>query len=299
MAPEQDLRCGFIALAGRPNVGKSTLLNALLEQKLSIVSDKPQTTRQRVLGIRTTPKAQMLFLDTPGLHGRERRTLNRYMNRAARAAILDADIVLFLVEAGRWTEDDELALQQAAQSGAPVGLIVTKVDKIKPRSKLLPFLQEAAARHPFRFVVPLSATAGENLESLVQELEANLPEGGPLYPPDQVTDMSTQAWIGEVVREKLIQRMEKELPYAIAVEVEQFEREGNLLRAGATIWVEREGQKAIVIGKGGQILKEVGQAARYEIEHELDCKVFLQLWVKVRDDWSDSDRLLRTLGYEQ
>jgi GTP-binding protein Era len=173
------------------------------------------------------------------------------------------------------------------------------VDKIKPREKLLPFLQETAARHGFRFVVPLSAPAGENLESLVQELEAALPQGEPMYPPDQITDMSTRAWIGEVVREKLIQRMEKELPYAIAVEVEQFQREGELLRAAATIWVEREGQKAIVIGKGGRILKEVGQAARYEIENELGCKVFLQLWVKVRDDWSDSDRLLRTLGYEQ
>lgn len=288
---------GLIALAGRPNVGKSTLLNRLVGRKISIVTSKPQTTRHRIIGIRTRPGAQLVFIDTPGLHRAQRKAMNRYMNRAAASVLADVDLVLMVVEAGRWTEDDELVLERLADVRR-VGLAVNKVDRMKPREKLLPWLDEMSRRRDFLFVVPLSARKGENLEALETELAAHLPEGPPLYPGDMVTDQNERFFVAEVVREKLMQRLHQEVPYSLTVTVDEFRDEDSLLRIAATIWVERDGQKAIVIGKGGAVLKAVGRAARLDLEERFGDRVHLQLWVKVRDDWSDDERLLRSLGYE-
>jgi len=290
---------GFVALAGRPNVGKSTLVNALVERKVSIVTAKPQTTRHRILGIVNRPDAQIVLVDTPGLHTNARRALNRLMNRTAAQAIAEADLNLFLVEGTRWLPDDQAALDRIQRVGRPIIAVVNKVDKVKPREKLLPFLAELGKRAPFADIVPVSALRRTNLDRLVKVISAHLPEGPPLYPAEQVTDRSERFLAAEIVREKLTLALSDELPYGLSVEVEAYEvAPDGRVSIAAVIWVERKGQKAIVIGEKGERLKSIGRAARLELKRMLATPVYLELWVKIKENWADDERALRSLGYE-
>jgi GTP-binding protein Era len=292
-------RAGFAALVGRPNVGKSTLLNALLGRKLSIVTPKPQTTRHRILGVLTRPDFQIALVDTPGLHSGERRMLNAVMNRAAAASLADADVVAFVVEALRFTSEDERVLERIRGAGRPALLVVNKADRVRPRERLLPFIADLAARHPFVEVVPLSALSGENVSALPLALAKHLPESPPLFPPEQVTDRSDRFRAAEIIREKLTLRLQQELPYGITVEIEQLaDTEDGRLAIHAVIWVERDGQKAIVIGEHGTRLKEVGKSARLELNRLFGRRTHLELWVKVKDRWADSAQALRAFGYD-
>jgi GTP-binding protein Era len=296
---ETVFRCGFVAVVGRPNVGKSTLVNALVGRKVSIVTSRPQTTRQRVIGVASGASAQLLFVDTPGMHRRERRELNKLMNRSAQASLADADVVLIVVEAGRWTEEDDDVLARAQASGRPVMLALNKVDRIHPREALLPLLQEASGRADFAAVVPISAERGENLERLRELLENAVPEGPALFPPEQWSNRDERFHIAEIVREKLMRRLREELPYGLAVEIERLgESEQGRLEVNAVVWVEREAHKAIVIGKGGEMLKAAGQAARLELKARFDRPVHLEIWVKVRENWTDRESDLKRLGYD-
>ncbi|HKS58528.1 MAG TPA: GTPase Era [Steroidobacteraceae bacterium] len=291
-------RCGFAAIVGRPNVGKSTLLNALLGQKISIVSPKPQTTRHRILGILTRPQAQVIFVDTPGLHAGARRAMNRHMNRAALASLHDADVNLFVVEALRWTEEDQRVLDELLKQERPIILVLNKADKVFPKERLLPFIDELNRRASFAEVVPLSALKHSNIEQLPATIARYLPESPPHFPEDQVTDRSQEFQAAEIVREKLTLRLRQELPYGVTVVIEQFKEEEGRLLINAVIWVERSGQKAIVIGNAGEQLKEVGRAARIEMNELFKRPVHLELWVKVKENWSDNETALRQLGYE-
>jgi GTP-binding protein Era len=294
-----EFRSGFVALAGRPNVGKSTLLNALVGHKLSIVTPRPQTTRHRVIGLLQLPAAQIAFVDTPGLHLGPKRALNRAMNRAATAAVGEADLVMFVVEALKWTDEDELALGRIAAAGREVVAVVNKVDRVRPRERLLPYLQQLAARHTFRAIVPVSATKGDNLEDLQRVIVAALPVGEALFPLDQLTDRSDSFRIGEIIREKLTLELVEELPYGVAVEIEQIAVEEDGRKAvSAVIWVDRAGQKPIVIGAAGARLKRIGRAARLELNRLMGERFHLILWVKVREDWADDARALQQLGVE-
>jgi len=297
-APDPDFRCGFVAIVGRPNVGKSTLLNALLERKISIVSPKPQTTRHRILGILNRPKAQIVFVDTPGLHSAGKRAMNRHMNRAAVTSLNDADVNLLVIEASSWTPEDERVLEQLVARGQPMMLVVNKVDKMRPKERLLPLIEELTHRAQFTEVIPLSAAKRDNLAKLPDLIVRHLPHSPPHFPLDQVTDRSVQFRAAEIIREKLTLRLHQELPYGLTVEIERFVHEGTRWLVYAVIWVERRGQKAIVIGQGGEQLKEVGRASRIEISNLLNEPVHLELWVKVKENWSDSEAALRQLGYD-
>jgi len=296
-APE-GFRAGFAALVGRPNVGKSMLLNALVGEKLSIVTHRPQTTRHRVLGIVNLAQAQIAFVDTPGLHHGARRALNRAMNRTAASALADADVLLFVVEAGKWTSEDELVLERVRESGLPTLAIVNKVDLIFPRERLLPYLQELGARHVFRDVVPVSALESDNVERTRDLIAAALPPSPQLFPPEMRTDRDTGFRIAEMLREKLTLELQEEVPYGIAVEIERLAEEEGQLTAYAVIWVDRPGQKPIVIGPRGERLKRIGRAARLELNTLLGLRLHIELWVKVREDWADNAKLLQTLGLE-
>jgi len=292
-------RSGFVALVGRPNVGKSTLLNAFVGQKLSIVTPRPQTTRNRVIGLLQLPDAQIAFVDTPGLHLGQKRALNRAMNRTAAAALGDADLALLVLEALRWTDEDELVLERIRDTHRPVIAVVNKVDRVHPRERLLPYIAQLATRHEFRHIVPISARRGSNLDDLKRVIVAELPLGEAMFPADQVTDRSRDFRIAETIREKLTLELVEELPYGIAVEIEQIEtREDGQLRVAAVIWVDREGHKPIVIGADGSRLKRIGRAARLELNHLLGGRFHLTLWVKVREDWADDVRALQQLGLE-
>jgi GTPase len=292
-------RAGAVALIGRPNVGKSTLLNALIGQKLSIVSPKPQTTRHRIVGVLTRPDFQITFLDTPGLHTRSERRLNQAMNRAALGTLAEADLLLFVADATRWTGEDEAALARVRESGQPALLVVNKLDRVRPRERLLPLLEQLAAKHPFLEIVPISALRFDNVDRLVEVIAGHLPEGPPLWPEDQVTDRSERFLAAEVIREKLTRVLREELPYGLTVEIEGWTEEGeSRLLLNAVIWVEREGQRRIVIGEGGELLKQVGQAARLELNELLGRRVHLELWVKIRENWADNEAALRQFGYD-
>jgi GTPase len=299
MSGEIAHRCGFAALVGRPNVGKSTLLNALTGQKISIVTPRPQTTRHRVLGLVNLPHAQIAFVDTPGLHHQQARALNRAMNRTAAAAALDADVVLLVVEAVRFGAEDELALTRARESGRPVIAVVNKIDALKQRDRLLPFLADLSKRHEFAEIIPVSARDPRDMQRLVEVITRHLPESPALFPADQLTDRSENFRICEIIREKLTMELHDELPYGIAVEIESREEtpEGQL-EISAVIWVDRAGQKPIVIGAGGERLKRIGTQARHELNTLLGRRLHLNLWVKVREDWADSAQALRQLGME-
>jgi GTP-binding protein Era len=290
-------RCGYVAIVGRPNVGKSTLLNCLIGTKVSITSAKPQTTRFQILGIKTRKASQVVYIDTPGLHSDEKSAMNRYMNRLASAVIPDAQVIVFVVEAMKWTDDDNLVLSKLKETKAPVLLVVNKIDTVGDKKELLPFLDEVKDKFPFTQIIPVSATRAENLVGLEDEIDKYLPESPHLFPDEQVTDKNVKFQVAEIVREKLIQATEQEVPYCTTVEVEDWKTEEKRIEISVLIWVEREGQKLIVIGKKGERLKWIGIEARKEIEALLKQRVFLRLWVKVKERWTDDDRALRQLGY--
>ncbi len=294
---ESTFRCGYIGLVGRPNVGKSTLLNRMVGQKISITSRKPQTTRHRILGIHTTDSAQMIFVDTPGLHRAEKNRMNRYMNRAALTTIQDVDLILFMIDAGKWTAEDETVLDYLRHSGRPVILIINKVDRSKDKSQLLPFISEVSGKYEFVEVIPISARKGDNLDTLEAAVTRMLPVSPPIYDPDQVTDRSMRFIAAESIREKLMRGLGQELPYQLTVEIERYREEKGRIHINAVVWVERENQKGIVIGRQGSRLKEAGTQARKELENITGKKVNLELWVKVRSGWLDDERSLRSLGY--
>ena len=296
--PPPDFRCGFAALVGRPNVGKSTLLNALVGEKLSIVTPRPQTTRHRVLGLVNLPLAQVAFVDTPGLHHHGTRALNQAMNRTAAAAALDADLIVFVVEALRFTDEDELALSRAKDARRPVIAVVNKVDRVKDKALLLPFLGELATKHDFAQVIPVSALRAPDVARLLEVIARHLPLSPPLFPADQRTDRSESFRIAEVIREKLTLELNQEVPYGVAVEIEGIGEEDGQKVVSAVIWVDREGQKPIVIGAKGERLKRIGTQARQELNHILGQRLHLTLWVKVRENWADSAQALRQLGLE-
>jgi GTP-binding protein Era len=295
-APEY--RFGYVALVGRPNVGKSTLLNRILGQKLSIVTAKPQTTRQRIAGIKTTTRGQVVYLDTPGIHQSAGRALNRYMNRVARAAFRDVELIVFLIEADRWTRQDRGIARAVKAAGVPVFLAINKIDTLPERASLLAFTADKIQPEGFDEVLMISAKHGDGVADLERRVIECLPFSQPFYDEDQITDRSERFLAAELVREALTERLHQELPYALTVEIEHFMREGGLLRIGAIIWVERDSQKQIVIGRGGKALKQVGSQARRAMEELFDDKVFLQTWVKVSKDWTRSERSLERFGYE-
>jgi len=291
------MKSGFVALVGRPNVGKSTLLNHLVGQKISITSRRPQTTRHRIHGIKTTEAGQAVFVDTPGIHASEKRAMNRYLNKAAGSALGDVDVVVWLIDRPAWLSEDELVLQRIRTSGVPVILVINKIDRIEDKDELLPFLQEASENHDFAAMIPVSALRGSNLDVLDRTIMDLLPDGELIFPEDQITDRSMRFMAAEIIREKLIRSLGQEVPHALTVEIEEYKQEGELTRIRALILVERAGQKAIVIGKKGEVLKKVGERARHDLERMLEGRVFLQLWVKVKEGWSDDERALRSLGY--
>lgn len=291
------MNCGFVALIGRPNVGKSTLMNHLLKQKISITSRKPQTTRHRILGINTSEAGQAIYMDTPGMHNSEKRALNRYLNRTAETTLLGVDVIVWLIDGLSWHEYDEVIFKKLEQAGLPVILAVNKVDKVKDKDAILAFFAEAQHRFPFEHLVPISALKGTNLEQLENLIMTLLPESDLIYPEDQVTDRPERFLAAEIVREKLTRRLGDELPYALTVEIERYEEKPGITKIYAIIWVERLTQKNIVIGKDGEMLKKVGTDARFDIEKLIGKKVYLQLWVKVKKGWSDNERALQSLGF--
>ena len=291
-------RAGFAALVGRPNVGKSTLLNKLVGQKLSIVTPRPQTTRHRIIGLVNLPEAQIAFVDTPGLHEGGKRALNVALNRTAASALNDADLVVLVVEALRWYSEDDFALRRLVESGRPAIAVVNKVDRARPRERLLPYIEALAKRHDFRAIVPISATSGDNLDRLKQTIAQELPESPPLFGPEDSTDKPLSFRIAETIREKLTLELNQEVPYGIAVEVESIGEEDGQKVVSAVIWVDREGQKPIVIGAGGERLKRVGTSARRELNALTGDRYHLTLWVKVRENWADNAQALKALGLE-
>jgi GTP-binding protein Era len=292
-------RTGQVAVVGRPNVGKSTLINALVGYKVSIVSPKAQTTRHRILGIGTRPEGQVVYVDTPGLHTGGKRAINRYMNRAARGSLVDVQLGALVIEAGQWREEDQHAFEALAEAGIARVLIINKVDRIKDKAELLPFIAKVTEGRGFEAVFPVSAEKRVGLDDLERGLIALLPAGEPMFGEDEVTDKSERFLVSELIREQLMRQLGDELPYSTTVAIEQWADEGKILKISAVVWVERDGQKAIVIGAGGARMRAIGTAARIAIEEQLERKVFLQLWCKVREDWSDDENSLRKFGYTE
>lgn len=293
-----EKHCGMIAIVGRPNVGKSTLLNHILGQKLCITSRKPQTTRHLILGIKSTDNCQMIFVDTPGIHKNGKHAMNQRMNRAASAVLHDVDVVVWVVDRTYWTDEDEQVLFRLAAIEKPVILAINKVDKIEDKSSLLPLIASWSNRRNFHAVVPVSALQATGIDRLTEVIHGCLPASDFIYPEDQLTDKSERFFAAEIVREKIIRQLGEELPYQTAVEIEQFVDEGGLLRIAALIVVEKDGQKKIVIGERGERLKKIGQQARLDMEQMFGAKVMLKLWVKVRRGWADNERALNSLGIE-
>ena len=291
-------KCGYIAITGRPNVGKSTLLNRLIGQKLSITAHKPQTTRHALIGINTTATAQFIYIDTPGIHRDGKRTLNRVLNKTASGAATGADVLVLVVQAMVFNEHDAMALETVQRQENPWLLVVNKIDRVNPKEKLLPWLSALPAAKQADAVIPVSATRGDNLKALESELEMRLPEAAFQFDESALTDRSSKFLASELVREQLTRFLSQELPYSISVEVEKFEQSESLIKVSAVIWVEKASQKSIVIGKGGTNLKEVGSRARRQMQNLFDSKIHLELWVKVKDGWSDDAALIRSLGYE-
>lgn len=291
------MNCGYVALIGRPNVGKSTLMNHLLGQKISITSRKPQTTRYRILGISTTAQGQAIYMDTPGMHASEKRALNRHLNRTADTTLLGVDVIVWLIDGLFFQDYDEEIFKKLERAGLPVILAVNKVDKVKDKTAVMAFFATAQQRYPFADIIPVSALKRTNLEQLETAIMGLLPERDAIYPEDQITDRSERFLAAEIVREKLTRRLGDELPYSLTVEIERYEDLPGISKIYAIIWVERDSQKNIVIGKQGEMLKKVGTDARFDIEKLIDKKVYLQLWVKVKSGWSDSERALQSLGF--
>lgn len=295
---EQSFRCGFVAVVGRPNVGKSTLINAILGQKISIVTPKPQTTRHRILAVDSRQDCQIVFVDTPGIHRNAGKAMNRMMNRTAANALIDADVVLFMTEANRWTDEDQDVLLRLESTSAPVIALMNKTDKVHPKEMLLQALAEMSERYEFADVMPISAKREDNLDKLNEILPGFLPESEPLFPEDMITDRSTSFLAAEVIREKLTLNLRQEVPYGLTVQVERYVKDESGIEIHAVIWVERDSQKGIVVGKNGSVLKRVGRAARVELKAQEGVPVHVELWVKVKDNWADSEKDLLRLGYE-
>jgi GTP-binding protein Era len=298
MATNALRRCGYVAIVGRPNVGKSTLLNHILGQKISITSRKPQTTRHQVLGIKTADNHQIIFVDTPGLHIEAEKAINRFMNRAASAAIRDVDVIAFVVDRTAWTPEDANVLAQIQRSGLPTLLVVNKIDLLADKEELLPHLQMLSGKADFAAILPVSALRQHNVDALEQQILQFLPEQDYFFPEDQITDRSQRFLAAEIVREKIMRQLGDELPYAITVQIEEFAQDGEILHIAALIYVERQGQKKILIGDKGARLRTIGADARRDMESLFDSKVMLRLWVKVKSGWSDDERALRSLGYD-
>lgn len=295
---DDDYRCGMVAVIGRPNVGKSTLINAVLGRKISIVTAKPQTTRHRILAVHTSEKHQVIFVDTPGLHRKSGKAMNRLMNKTAANALADADVVLFVSDATRWTGEDDDVLGRLLAVDVPVIALLNKIDKIYPREKLLDSIASLSSRGNFAEIVPVSALKNDNLDRLMEVIPGFLPLSPPLFPEHMHSDRSEEFHIAEIIREKLTLMLHQEMPYGLTVQIERLERDDKGVAINAIIWVERESQKGIAVGKKGSVLKKVGREARLEIAQQLGASVHLELWVKVKDNWADNVKDLRNLGYE-
>ena len=291
-------RCGMVAVIGRPNVGKSTLINAVMGRKVSIVTAKPQTTRHRILAVHTMADAQIIFVDTPGLHRNTGKAMNRLMNRTAANALADADLVLFVSDATRWTTEDDDVLKRLEACRAPVIALLNKVDEVHPKEKLFEALRVMSERYDFAEVVPISARKHDNLDQLMALIPRYLPQSPPLFPEHMHTDRSADFHAAEIIREKLTLLLHQELPYGLTVQVERYLTEESGVTIHAVIWVERVSQKGIVVGKNGGVLKKVGRAARLELKEQLRCPVHLELWVKVKSNWADNEKDLLSLGYD-
>ncbi len=292
-------RSGYVAIVGRPNVGKSTLLNHILGQKISITSRKPQTTRHQILGVKTEADVQVMYVDTPGMHKRNDQALNRYMNHAAFSALRDVDLIVFVVDRTGWTAEDDLVLERIRMADAPTILAINKTDLQSDKTQLLPHIEAVSAEFPFVEIVPISAKSGENVDRLEQLIAARLPAGIQYFPGDQVTDRSSRFLAAEIVREKITRRLGDEIPYQVTVEIEEFKQVDKILHINALVWVERSGQKKIIIGQGGEQLKIIGRDARLDMEKLFDSKVMLRVWIKVKRGWSDNERAIKSLGYNQ
>ena len=295
---DKSFHCGFVAVVGRPNVGKSTFINVILGHKISIVTPKPQTTRHRILGVDSKQDCQIIFVDTPGIHRKAGKAMNRMMNRTAANALIDADVVLFMTEANRWNADDQNVLQRLESTSAPVMALLNKTDKVHPKEMLLQALAEMAERYNFAEVMPISAKRGHNLDKLMKILPGFLPQSAPLFPEDMITDRSQSFRAAEIIREKLMLCLCQEVPYGLTVQIERYTEDQAGIEIHAMVWVERDSQKGIVVGKNGSVLKKVGRAARLELKAEAGIPVHLELWVKVKDNWADSEKDLLRLGYE-
>jgi len=291
-------RCGYVAIVGRPNVGKSTLLNRILGQKISITSKKPQTTRHQILGIKTEDDAQVVYVDTPGLHLKEHKAINRYMNKAASDSLKHVDVVVFIVDRTRWTDEDQFVFDKVQKAKAPVILVVNKVDQASSKNDLLPHIQMLAEKHSFNEIIPVSAKQGHNVPELEKLIDGFLPKNIHYFPEDQITDRSQRFLASEIVREKIMRQLGEELPYSVTVEIEEFKQVKHILHISALILVERNGQKKIVIGEKGEQIKIIGRDARKDMEKLFDSKIMLNLWVKVKRGWSDDERALKSLGYD-
>lgn len=288
---------GYVAILGRPNVGKSTLLNALVGQKISIISHKPQTTRHQILGITTKGSTQIVYIDTPGIHHVEKRAMSRYLNRLASSVLGDVNLIIFVVETTYWTDEDELVFNKIKETKKPIILVINKIDKLPDKKMLLPLIEKYQAKFAFAHIVPLSAKKAHSVQGLEKLVMEYMPENPHFFPEDQVTDRNEYFQVAEIIREKLIQMTNQELPYSTTVIIDSMQLKNNLLEIHATIWVEREGQKPIVIGKNGARLKKIGTAARKDIVALLGQKVFLQLWVKVKSNWTDDVKVMNHFGY--
>ena len=291
-------RCGFAAVVGRPNVGKSTLINALIGDKVSIVTAKPQTTRHRILAVHTTAEAQVIFVDTPGIHRGTGKAMNRVMNRTAQSALADADLLLFVIEADRWTDEDGDVLARIKASGTPAVALLNKVDRVTPKESILKALSDLSEKHEFIEMIPISASKGDNLDVLLDVIPDYLPESPPLFPEEMRTDRSTEFHLAEIIREKLTLMLHQELPYGLAVQIERFAEDDGKFDINAIIWVERDSQKGIVVGKAGSRLKAIGSAARLDLRDYLGGPVHLELWAKVKQNWADSEQELQALGID-
>jgi len=292
-----NTRCGYVSIIGRPNVGKSTLLNNILGQKISITSKKPQTTRHQILGIKTEDDTQVVYVDTPGLHLKEHKAINKYMNKAASESLRHVDVIVFLVDRTKWTEEDSFVLDKVKAAKSPVILVINKVDRADDKNQLLPHIEQLAEKYAFNEIIPVSAKKGEGVPELEALIDQYLPKGIHYFPEDQITDRSQRFLASEIVREKIMRQLGEELPYSVTVEIEEFKSVKHVLHISALILVERNGQKKIVIGEKGEQIKIIGRDARKDMEKLFDSKIMLNLWVKVKRGWSDDERALKSLGY--
>jgi len=290
-------KSGYVSVIGRPNVGKSTFINQVLKQKLSIVSHKPQTTRHQILAIHSTDNGQMVFIDTPGIHNQKGTALNKHLNQTAQSSSHGVDVVLFLVEAMKWTDEDLRAAKVVQQSTAKKILVVNKVDKVKKKEQLIPFVEKILSEHEFDGIHYVSALKNKQIDPLVEVIFNHLPVGEPLFSEDQISDRSTRFFITELIREQLMERFHQELPYSVTVNLESYEIKGAIHHIHAVIWVERKNQKGIIIGKQGEAIKQIGVNARQEIQKFIEAKVNLKLWVKVQSSWTDDIKAIEALGY--